>query len=91
MSSQPQLIFYQAHERELGRPQEAEARGPPRPRRGGAQYRRRSREALDSPPLQDRFEREQPEPSDLISGSTTTDGPPAHYPVIASTCFSIRN
>ena len=88
-----QLAFYQARERELSRRvEEAEARAA---RHGlvevSAQYRRRSREALDAA-LQDRFERERP--SRLSSNqwlNRQTDILLRTYPVIASTCFSIRN
>ena len=84
-----QLAFYQARERELGRRiEEAEARAA---RHGlvevSAQYRRRSREALDAA-LQDRFERERP--SRLSSNqwlNRQTDILLRTYPVIASTCF----
>jgi len=56
-----------------------------------AQYRRRSREALDAA-LQDRFERERPSrlnPNQWLNRQT--DVLLRTYPVIASTCFSIRN
>ena len=88
-----QFAFYEARERELTqRIEEAEARAA---RHGlvevSAQYRRRSREALDAA-LQDRFERERP--SRLSSNqwlNRQTDILLRTYPVIASTCFSIRN
>ena len=88
-----QLAFYQARERELSRRiEEAEARAA---RHGlvevSAQYRRRSREALDVA-LRDRFERERPSrlnPNQWLNRQT--DVLLRTYPVIASTCFSIRN
>ena len=88
-----QLAFYQARERELSRRiEEAEARAA---RHGlvevSAQYRRRSREALDAA-LRDRFEREHPSrlsPNQWLNRQT--DILLRTYPVIASTCFSIRH
>ena len=88
-----QLAFYQTRERELScRIEEAEARAA---RHGlvevSAQYRRRSREALDAA-LRDRFERERPSrlnPNQWLNRQT--DVLLRTYPVIASTCFSIRN
>lgn len=88
-----QLTFYQARERELNRRiEEAEARAA---RHGlvevSAQYRRRSREALDAA-LRDRFERERPSrlsPNQWLNRQT--DILLRTYPVVASTCFSIRH
>ena len=88
-----QLAFYQARERELSRRvEEAEARAA---RHGlvevSAQYRRRSREALDAA-LRDRFERERPSrlsPNQWLNRQT--DILLRTYPVVASTCFSIRH
>ena len=88
-----QLAFYQARERELSRRiEEAEARAA---RHGlvevSAQYRRRSREALDAA-LRDRFEHERPSrlsPNQWLNRQT--DILLRTYPVIASTCFSIRH
>ena len=88
-----QLAFYQARERELSRRvEEAEARAA---RHGlvevSAQYRRRSREALDAA-LRDRFERERPSrlsPNEWLNRQT--DILLRTYPVVASTCFSIRH
>ena len=88
-----QLAFYQTRERELGRRiEEAEARAA---RHGlvevSAQYRRRSREALDAA-LRDRFERERPSrlsPNQWLNRQT--DILLRTYPVVASTCFSIRH
>ena len=56
-----------------------------------AQYRRRSREALDAA-LRDRFERERPSrlsPNQWLNRQT--DILLRTYPVVASTCFSIRH
>ena len=88
-----QLTFYQARERELNRRiEEAEARAA---RHGlvevSAQYRRRSSEALDAA-LRDRFERERPSrlsPNQWLNRQT--DILLRTYPVVASTCFSIRH
>lgn len=88
-----QLTFYQARERELSRRiEEAEARAA---RHGlvevSAQYRRRSREALDAA-LRDRFERERPSrlsPNEWLNRQTAILL--RTYPVVASTCFSIRH
>ena len=88
-----QLAFYQARERELSRRvEEAEARAA---RHGlvevSATYRRRSREALDGA-LLDRFERERPSrlsPNEWLNRQT--DILLRTYPVVASTCFSIRH
>lgn len=88
-----QLTFYQARERELNRRiEEAEARAA---RHGlvevSAQYRRRSREALDAA-LRDRFERERPSrlsPNEWLNRQTGILL--RTYPVVASTCFSIRH
>lgn len=88
-----QLTFYQARERELSRRiEEAEARAA---RHGlvevSAQYRRRSREALDAA-LRDRFERKRPSrlsPNQWLNRQT--DILLRTYPVVASTCFSIRH
>ena len=88
-----QLAFYQTRERELSRRiEETEARAA---RHGlvevSTQYRRRSREALDVA-LRDRFERERPSrlsPNQWLNRQT--DVLLRTYPVIASTCFSIRN
>ena len=87
-----QFAFYEARERELTqRIEEAEARAA---RHGlvevSAQYRRRSREALDAA-LRDRFERERPSrlsPNQWLNRQT--DILLRTYPVVASTCFSIR-
>ena len=88
-----QLAFYQARERELSsRVEEAEARAA---RHGldevSATYRRRSREALDGA-LLDRFERERPSrlsPNEWLNRQTGILL--RTYPVVASTCFSIRH
>ena len=88
-----QFAFYEARERELTqRIEEAEARAA---RHGlvevSAQYRRRSREALDAA-LRDRFERERPSrlsPNQWLNRQT--DILLRTYPVVASTCFSIRH
>ena len=88
-----QLAFYRAHEQELSdRIEEAEARAA---RHGlvevSAQYRRHSREALDAA-LLDRFARERPSrlsPTERLKRQT--DILLRTYPVVASTCFSIRN
>lgn len=88
-----QLAFYQARERELSRRvEEAEARAA---RHGlvevSATYRRRSREALDGA-LLDRFERERPSrlsPNEWLNRQTGILL--RTYPVVASTCFSIRH
>ena len=88
-----QLAFYQARERELSsRVEEAEARAA---RHGldevSATYRRRSREALDGA-LMDRFERERPSrlsPNEWLNRQTGILL--RTYPVVASTCFSIRH
>ena len=88
-----QFAFYEARERELTqRIKEAEARAA---RHGlvevSAQYRRRSREALDAA-LRDRFERERPSrlsPNQWLNRQT--DILLRTYPVVASTCFSIRH
>ena len=88
-----QLAFYQARERELSRRiEEAEARAASHGLvEVSAQYRRRSREALDAA-LRDRFEREHPSrlsPNQWLNRQT--DILLRTYPVIASTCFSIRH
>ena len=88
-----QLAFYQARERELSRRvEEAEVRAA---RHGlvevSATYRRRSREALDGA-LLDRFERERPSrlsPNEWLNRQTGILL--RTYPVVASTCFSIRH
>ena len=88
-----QLAFYEARERELSRRvEEAEARAA---RHGlvevSATYRRRSREALDGA-LLDRFERERPSrlsPNEWLNRQTAILL--RTYPVVASTCFSIRH
>jgi len=88
-----QFAFYEARERELTqRIEEAEARAA---RHGlvevSAQYRRRSREALDAA-LRDRFERERPSrlsPNQWLNRQTNILL--RTYPVVASTCFSIRH
>ena len=88
-----QFAFYEARERELTqRIEEAEARAA---RHGlvevSAQYRLRSREALDAA-LRDRFERERPSrlsPNQWLNRQT--DILLRTYPVVASTCFSIRH
>lgn len=88
-----QLAFYEARERELTqRIEEAEARAA---RHGlvevSATYRRRSREALDGA-LLDRFERERPSrlsPNEWLNRQTAILL--RTYPVVASTCFSIRH
>ena len=88
-----QLAFYRAHEQELSdRIEDAEARVA---RHGlvevSAQYRRRSREALDAA-LLGRFARERPSrlsPTERLKRQT--DILLRTYPVVASTCFSIRN
>ena len=88
-----QFAFYEARERELTqRIEEAEAR---LARRGlveeSAAYRQRSREALDAA-LLERFEREHPSrlsPCERLNRQT--DILLRTYPVVASTCFSIRN
>ena len=88
-----QLAFYQARERELSRRiEEAEARAASHGLvEVSAQYRRRSREALDAA-LRDRFERERPSrlsPNQWLNRQT--DILLRTYPVVASTCFSIRH
>ena len=88
-----QLAFYQTRERELSRRiEEAEARAASHGLvEVSAQYRRRSREALDAA-LRDRFERERPSrlsPNQWLNRQT--DILLRTYPVIASTCFSIRH
>ena len=88
-----QLAFYQARERELSsRVEEAEARAA---RHGldevSATYRHRSREALDGA-LLNRFERERPSrlsPNEWLNRQTGILL--RTYPVVASTCFSIRH
>lgn len=88
-----QLAFYRAHEQELSdRIEQAEARAA---RQGlvdvSAQYRRHSREALDAA-LLSRFTRERPSrlsPTERLKRQT--DILLRTYPVVASTCFSIRN
>ena len=88
-----QFAFYEARERELTqRIEEAEARAA---RHGlvevSATYRRRSREALDGA-LLDRFERERPSrlsPNEWLNRQTGILL--RTYPVVASTCFSIRH
>ena len=88
-----QLAFYQARERELSRRvEETEVRAA---RHGlvevSATYRRRSREALDGA-LLDRFERERPSrlsPNEWLNRQTGILL--RTYPVVASTCFSIRH
>ncbi|VTX48069.1 RecBCD enzyme subunit RecD [uncultured Actinomyces sp.] len=88
-----QLAFYRAREQELSdRIEVAEARAA---RHGlvevSAQYRRQSREALDAA-LLDRFTRERPSrlsPNERLKRQT--DILLRTYPVVASTCFSIRN
>ena len=88
-----QLAFYRAHEQELSdRIEDAEARVA---RHGlvevSAQYRRRSREALDVA-LLGRFARERPSrlsPTERLKRQT--DILLRTYPIVASTCFSIRN
>ena len=88
-----QFAFYRAREQELSdRIEEAEARAA---RHGlvevSAQYRRHSREALDAAIL-DRFARERPSrlsPTERLKRQT--DILLRTYPVVASTCFSIRN
>ena len=88
-----QFAFYEARERELTqRIEEAEAR---LARRGlveeSAAYRQRSREALDAA-LLERFERESPSrlsPCERLNRQT--DILLRTYPVVSSTCFSIRN
>ena len=56
-----------------------------------ARYRRRSRETLDAA-LQERFERQRPTRlSPTARLNEQTDILVRTYPVIASTCFSIRN
>ncbi len=88
-----QFAFYEARERELTqRIEEAEVR---LARRGlveeSAAYRQRSREALDAALLK-RFERECPRrlsPCERLNRQT--DILLRTYPVVASTCFSIRN
>ena len=88
-----QLTFYQARERELGRRiEEAEARAASRGLvEESAAYRQRSREALDAA-LLERFERERPSrlsPNQWLNRQT--DILLRTYPVVASTCFSIRH
>ena len=88
-----QFAFYRAREQELSdRIEEAEARAA---RHGlvevSTQYRRHSREALDAA-LLDRFARERPSrlsPTERLKRQT--DILLRTYPVVASTCFSIRN
>jgi ATP-binding protein len=88
-----QLAFYRAHEQELSdRIEGAEARAA---RHGlvevSAQYRRHSREVLDAA-LLDQFARERPSrlsPTERLKRQT--DILLRTYPVVASTCFSIRN
>lgn len=88
-----QLAFYRAREQELSdRIKEAEARAA---RHGlvevSAQYRHHSREALDAA-LLDRFARERPSrlsPTERLKRQTDTLL--RTYPVVASTCFSIRS
>ena len=88
-----QFAFYEARERELTqRIEEAEAR---LARRGLveeiAAYRQRSREALDAA-LLERFERERPSrlsPNEWLNRQTGILL--RTYPVVASTCFSIRH
>ena len=88
-----QLAFYQARERELSsRVEEAEARAA---RHGldevSVTYRHRSRKALDGA-LLDRFERERPSrlsPNEWLNRQTGILL--RTYPVVASTCFSIRH
>ena len=88
-----QAAFYHARERELThRIEEAEDRVA---RHGldevSARYRRRSRETLDAA-LQERFERQRPSRlSPTARLNEQTDILVRTYPVIASTCFSIRN
>jgi len=88
-----QAAFYHARERELThRIEEAEDRVA---RHGldevSARYRRRSRETLDAA-LQERFERQRPTRlSPTARLNEQTDILVRTYPVIASTCFSIRN
>ena len=88
-----QFAFYRAREQELSdRIEEAEARAA---RHGlvevSTQYRRHSREALDAA-LLDRFARERPSrlsPTERLKRQTNILL--RTYPVVASTCFSIRN
>lgn len=88
-----QLAFYRAREQELSdRIKEAEARAA---RHGlvevSAQYRRHSREVLDAA-LLGRFARSRPSrlsPTERLKRQT--DILLHTYPVVASTCFSIRN
>ena len=88
-----QFAFYRAREQELSdRIEEAEARAA---RHGlvevSTQYRRHSREALDAA-LLDRFARERPSrlsPTERLKRQT--DILLRTYPVVASTCFSIRS
>ena len=88
-----QLAFYRAREQELSdRIKEAEARAA---HHGlvevSAQYRHHSREALDAA-LLDRFARERPSrlsPTERLKRQTDTLL--RTYPVVASTCFSIRS
>ena len=88
-----QLAFYRASEQELSdRIKEAEARAA---RHGlvevSAQYRRHSREVLDAALLR-RFPRERPSrlsPTERLKRQT--DILLRTYPIVASTCFSIRN
>lgn len=88
-----QAAFYAAYEGELTqRIEAAEARAA---RHGlveeSAAYRQRSREALDAA-LRDRFERERPSRLNPLERlNRQADTLLRTYPVVASTCFSIRN